>query len=158
MAVFHVFELCKWYQITQSITYIPTFHKYISITSLCCSDTEREKCPYSVLLWSAFSHSRTEHGQQGVSLRIQSECWKMRTRKIPNTDFLRSDRCSGYSKTWLKSAAFNRGFTVHDCKKNKITSYCYRKVRSNCIICKIKQQLSKVNKVQFKLLGSVEYV
>ena len=82
----------------------------------------------------------------------------MRTRKIPNTDFLRSDRCGGYSKTWLKSVAFNRGFTVHDCKKNKITSYCYRKVGLNCIICKIKQQLSKVNKAQFKLLGYVEYV
>ena len=71
---------------------------------------------------------------------------------------IRSDRCGGYSKTWLKSVAFNRGFTVHDCKKNKITSYCYRKVGLNCIICKIKQQLSKVNKAQFKLLGYVEYV
>ena len=43
----------------------------------------RKKCPYSELFWSAFSRLRTEYG---VSLRIQSECGKMRTRITPNTD------------------------------------------------------------------------
>ena len=49
-----------------------------------------EKCPYSELFWSAFSRIRTEYGKihskYGVSLRIQSECGKMRTRITPNTD------------------------------------------------------------------------
>ena len=43
----------------------------------------RKKCPYSELFWSAFSRIRTEYE---VSLRIQSECGKMQTRIIPNTD------------------------------------------------------------------------
>ena len=43
----------------------------------------RKKCPYSELFWSAFSRIRTEHG---VSLRIQSECGKIRTRITPNTE------------------------------------------------------------------------
>ena len=39
----------------------------------------RKKCPYSKLFWSAFSHIWTEFGEEsGVSLRIQSECGKMR--------------------------------------------------------------------------------
>ena len=37
----------------------------------------REKYPYSELFTSAFSR---------ISLRIQSECEKMRTRRTPNTD------------------------------------------------------------------------
>ena len=42
-----------------------------------------KKCPYSELFWSALSLIRTE---QFVSLRIQSECGKIRTRIIPNTE------------------------------------------------------------------------
>ena len=42
-----------------------------------------EKCPYSKLLWSVFSRLWTEYG---VSVRIQSECEKMRTRITPNKD------------------------------------------------------------------------
>ena len=43
----------------------------------------REKCPYSEFFWSVFSRIWTEYD---VSLRIQSECGKIWTRKIPNTD------------------------------------------------------------------------
>ena len=42
--------------------------------------TLRKKCPYSELFWSAFSRIRTEYG---VSLRIQSECGKMRKKCGP---------------------------------------------------------------------------
>ena len=42
------------------------------------NNTIREKCPYSEFFWSVFSDC--------VSLRIQSECRKIRTRKTPNTD------------------------------------------------------------------------
>ena len=47
-----------------------------------------KKCPYSELFWSGFSRIRPENGGilRSVSLRIQSECRKMRTRIIPNTD------------------------------------------------------------------------
>ena len=44
----------------------------------------REKCPDLELFWSAFSCIRTEYGE--ISLRIQSECGKMRTRINSNTD------------------------------------------------------------------------
>ena len=38
----------------------------------------RKKCPYSELLWSAFSRIRTEYGEiPEISLRIQSKCGKM---------------------------------------------------------------------------------
>ena len=47
------------------------------------SKSLRKKCPYSVLLWSAFSRIQTEYSE---SLRIQSECGKMRIRITPNTD------------------------------------------------------------------------
>ena len=40
-------------------------------------------CPHSGLFLSVFSRIRTEYG---ISLRIQSECGKIRTRITPNTD------------------------------------------------------------------------
>ena len=46
----------------------------------------REKCPYSELFWPVFSRIRTEYREILVSLRIQSECGKIRTRIIPSTD------------------------------------------------------------------------
>ena len=56
----------------------------------------RKKCPYLELFWSAFSRIRTEYGETlafglnterySVSLRIQSECRKMRTRIFSYTD------------------------------------------------------------------------
>ena len=46
------------------------------------------KRPYSDLFWSEFSRIRTEYGEISVSLRIQSECGKIRTRITPNTDIL----------------------------------------------------------------------
>ena len=48
------------------------------------SFTLRGKRPYSKFFWSVFSHIRTEYEE--VSLRIQSNCRKIRTRKTPNTD------------------------------------------------------------------------
>ena len=45
-----------------------------------------EKCPYSELLSSVFSQICTEYKQIRRSLRIQSECGKIRTRTTPNTD------------------------------------------------------------------------
>ena len=44
-----------------------------------------EKCPYSGLFWPAFSRIRTKY-REIESLRIQSECYKLRTRITPNTD------------------------------------------------------------------------
>ena len=46
----------------------------------------REKCPYSDLFWSVFSRIGTEYGGYSVSLCIQSESWKIRTRITSNTD------------------------------------------------------------------------
>ena len=45
-----------------------------------------EKCSYSELFWSVFSRIWTEYGEALVSLRIQFECGKIRTRTAPNTD------------------------------------------------------------------------
>ena len=55
-------------------------------------DTLREECPYSELFWSVFSRIRIEYGEIQISLRIQSECGKIRTRISPNTDALRKDK------------------------------------------------------------------
>ena len=49
--------------------------------------TLRKKRPYSELFLSVFSRIRAEYGERyAVSLRIQSECGKIRTRITPNTD------------------------------------------------------------------------
>ena len=45
----------------------------------------REKSPYSEFFWFAFSCIRNEY-EDGVCLRVQSECGKIRTRKTPNTN------------------------------------------------------------------------
>ena len=45
----------------------------------------RKKCPYSELFWSVFSRIRTEYGYS-ISLRIHSECGKIRTKITPNKD------------------------------------------------------------------------
>ena len=47
--------------------------------------TLRKKCPYSELFWSVFSAFGLNTERHGVSLRIQSECGKMRTWINPNT-------------------------------------------------------------------------
>ena len=46
----------------------------------------REKCPYSGFFCSGFSRILTEYSVYSVSLRIQPECRKIRTRKTPNMD------------------------------------------------------------------------
>ena len=40
----------------------------------------RKKCPYSEFFWSIFSRIRTKYGEK------RGKCWKIRTRKTPNTD------------------------------------------------------------------------
>ena len=47
----------------------------------------REKYPYSELFWSAFSAFGLNTERYSVSLRIQCECGKMRTRIAPNCRF-----------------------------------------------------------------------
>ena len=52
----------------------------------------REKCPYLEFFWFVFSRIRTKYGEirimerYSVSLHIQSECGKIRTKKTLNTD------------------------------------------------------------------------
>ena len=46
--------------------------------------TLRKKYLYSEFFWSVFSRIRTEYAE--ISLRIQYECRKTRTRKSPNMD------------------------------------------------------------------------
>ena len=48
--------------------------------------TLRKKSPYSELLWSVFSAFGLNTERYAVSLGIQSECRKIRTRITPNTD------------------------------------------------------------------------
>ena len=45
-----------------------------------------EKCPNTEFFWSVFSCIWTEYGEILRSLRIQSECGKIRIRKIPCLD------------------------------------------------------------------------
>ena len=47
--------------------------------------TLREKCPYSELFWSVFYRIGLNISPYSLFLRIQSECWKIRTRITPNT-------------------------------------------------------------------------
>ena len=56
----------------------------------------REKCPHLEFFWSAFSLIGTEYGEilrYSVSLRIESECVKIRTRKTPNMDTFHAVTC-----------------------------------------------------------------
>ena len=46
----------------------------------------RENCPYSVFSGPHFPGFRLNTERYGVSLRIQSECGKIRTRYPPNMD------------------------------------------------------------------------
>ena len=45
-----------------------------------------KKCPYLEFFWSVFCHIWTKYGEIRISLCIQSECWKICTRKTPHTD------------------------------------------------------------------------
>ena len=45
-----------------------------------------KKCPYLELFWSVFSCIGLNTERYGVSLRIQHECRKMRTRITPDTN------------------------------------------------------------------------
>ena len=58
----------------------PLLQKTIFVT-LC------KKCPYSKLFRSVFFHIGLNTERYGLSLRIQSKCWKMGTRITPNMDF-----------------------------------------------------------------------
>ena len=65
----------------------------------------REKCPYSKLFWSAFSHIRTEYGEilriSPYSVRMQENAGKMRTRITPNTDTFYAVKLTKKFSTWV---------------------------------------------------------
>ena len=58
---------------------IPEFH-YIIFLTLSARISLRKNCPYSKFFWSVFSRI------QSISLRIQCQWGKIRTRKTSNTD------------------------------------------------------------------------
>ena len=63
---------------------------YVQFTS-CVQDVAlRKKCLCLKFFWSALSRIRTEYERCRVSLRIQSDCGKMRTRITPNTNTFHS--------------------------------------------------------------------
>ena len=57
-----------------------------SLYTLPITLTLRKKLPCLEIFWSVLSRIWTDYGEIGVSIRIQSECGKIRTRKAPNTD------------------------------------------------------------------------
>ena len=66
--------------------------------------TLREKCPYLQFFWSVFPCIRTEYGKiRSISVRIQSECGKIQTRKTPNMDTFHSVKIlisANFRETW----------------------------------------------------------
>ena len=63
------------------------------------TESLREKCPNTEFLWSVFSYICTEYGVFGVSLRLQSECGKIRTKKNSVSEhFSRSEYEWGYKE------------------------------------------------------------
>ena len=72
----------------------------------------RKKCRYSELSWSVFSRIF------GASLRIQSECGKMWTRKTPNTSTFHAVR-----KTERSSASFQKMFCRMNIDGNKSSEH-----------------------------------
>ena len=56
------------------------------------SNILREKCSYSEIYGPYFPVFGLNKERYSVSLRIQPECGKIRTRKAPNKDTLRSDK------------------------------------------------------------------
>ena len=62
--------------------------RYVSFNILLTYVSLRKKSPYSDLFWSVFFRIRTKYNtpKYSVSLRIQSECGKTRTRITPNAD------------------------------------------------------------------------
>ena len=67
-------------------------------TLLFFQHTLREKCPYSQLFWSVFSHIRIKHGE---ILRISPYSVRMRENTDQNNSeyghFLRSDTCGKFT-------------------------------------------------------------
>ena len=80
----------------QSIIFTRSSILYIWLASEYASESLRKKCPYSELFRSAFS------GIYSVSLRIQSECWDMRTRTTPNTNIFHAVWLGFYKNNVLK--------------------------------------------------------
>ena len=63
--------------------------------------TKRKECLYSQLFCSAFSAFGLKTHRYSVSLHIQSECAKMRTRTTPNTDIFHAVWINYFSKKGL---------------------------------------------------------
>ena len=58
------------------------------------SATPRKKCPYLEFSGPYFPAFGLNAEKYGVTLRIQSKCEKIRTRKYPNTDTFHTVRAS----------------------------------------------------------------
>ena len=56
------------------------------------SNILREKCSYPEISGPYFLVFGQNKERYSVSLRVHPECGKIRTRKVPNTDTLRSDK------------------------------------------------------------------
>ena len=67
------------------------------------SNILREKCSYSEISGPYFPVLGLNKERYSVSLRIQPECGKIRTRKAPNTDTLRSDKLDEIKDLQIKS-------------------------------------------------------
>ena len=80
----------------------------------------REMYPYLEFFWCVFSRIRTEHFP--VSLRVQSECGKIRTRKTRNTDTFM--QCSGMK--WVKRL-LNYKLSNNDCDGTQMRNSLVRK-------------------------------
>ena len=69
----------------------------------------RKKCLFSELFWTVFSHIRTKYAEirsvspYSVSVRIESERGKIRTRITPNTDTLPAVKLFHQSKDFSRS-------------------------------------------------------
>ena len=86
----HSLEKVVWFL----LCVINIYRKYAWVVSLKYKKgyyTLHEKCQYSEFFWSVFSRICTEYREilrispHSVSLRTQSECGKIRTKKTPNT-------------------------------------------------------------------------
>ena len=69
--------------------------------------TAHEKCPYLEFFQSVFSRIRTEYGEMRsieVSLRIQFEYRKIRTKKTPNTDTFHAESALGVKEGVMKAS------------------------------------------------------
>ena len=103
----------------ESIIFIRSSILDIWLASEHASELLRKKCPYSELFWSAFSRIYS------VSLRIQSECGKMRTRLSPNTNTFHPVWLGFYKNNVLKCLNLTGKIRVQSVKVSKWSSILF---------------------------------